>query len=131
MEGFLCCLFCNPIIARCLYKKNRKLWQIFLLNTDLIMSRWCELFPQVAGGGVGGWYADVIHKHNSCNPAYSYLPLSASHPPAPTDTLQTLKCLQLKVALLRGQFGKLNYNFFFKFSSFSNVCRPPTSRHAT
>ncbi len=60
------------------------------------MSHWSELFPQVVG----------ICKHNSCNPPYSYLPLSPSHSLAPTDTLQTLKCLQLKVTLLRGQFVK-------------------------
>lgn len=27
--------------------REKKLWQIFLLNTDLIMSHWSVLYPQV------------------------------------------------------------------------------------
>lgn len=84
MEVVLCS---NPITA-----EEEKLWQILRLNTDLIMSRWSELCPQVAVGvGVQTLPPPIYHN-------------SASHP------------------LVSGQFGKLNDNFFgrgaFFFSQF-------------
>lgn len=36
-------------MAVCFHREGekKKLWQIFLLNTDLIMSHWSVLYPQV------------------------------------------------------------------------------------